>query len=71
MNKTTNENKKDKTMNKINKSTIETVKTVLISVLVTGILAFVGGMHYANAQHAKTTQAVQAAVSAKHDLAKK
>jgi len=33
-------------MKKFNPKTIETFKTIVIAVLVTGILAFVGGMKY-------------------------
>jgi Tfp pilus assembly protein PilE len=33
---------------KIQKETVETIKTVVIAVLVTGILAFVAGMKYQN-----------------------
>ena len=37
------ENKKEKTMKKFN---IETIKTVIITILITGIIAFIGGMYY-------------------------
>lgn len=37
------ENKKEKTMKKFN---IETIKTIIITILITGIIAFVGGMQY-------------------------
>lgn len=40
------------------KQTVETVKTVVIAVLVTAIIAFVGGMRY----HARETAQVKAAV---------
>lgn len=42
------------------KQTIETVKTVLIAVLVTAILAFVAGIHYADSQHSRVDAAVSA-----------
>lgn len=35
-------------MLKIQKNTVETLKTVVISVLVSAIIAFIGGMSYAN-----------------------
>ena len=37
---------------------VETIKTIAISVLVAGIVAFGLGVHYANAQNAKTVNAV-------------
>ena len=37
------ENKKEKTMKKFN---IETIKTIIITILITGIIAFIGGMQY-------------------------
>mgnify|MGYP000135779976 FL=1 len=37
------ENKKEKTMKKFN---IETIKTIIITILITGIIAFIGGMYY-------------------------
>ena len=37
------ENKKEKTMKKF---TIETIKTIIITILITGIIAFIGGMYY-------------------------
>lgn len=37
------ENKKEKTMKKLN---IETIKTIIITILITGIIAFIGGMYY-------------------------
>lgn len=44
---------------------LEVAKTVLIAVLVTTILAFLAGVHYANGQHGVTAQAISAAVSVK------
>lgn len=49
-------------MGKIN---IETVKTVLIAVLVSGIVAFCFGMKYANSQNVRVEQAKQATVAKK------
>ena len=37
------QNKKEKTMKKLN---IETIKTIIITILITGIVAFIGGMYY-------------------------
>ena len=37
------ENKKEKKMKKLN---IETIKTIIITILITGIIAFIGGMQY-------------------------
>jgi predicted negative regulator of RcsB-dependent stress response len=42
-NQSNQENKKEKTMKKLN---IETIKTIIITILITGIIAFVGGMQY-------------------------
>lgn len=42
---------------------LETVKTVLIAMLVTGILAFVGGIKYANSQNAKVEAVRQSVTS--------
>jgi predicted negative regulator of RcsB-dependent stress response len=36
-------NKKEKKMKKLN---IETIKTIIITILITGIIAFIGGMYY-------------------------
>lgn len=49
-------------MSKPSKGTIETIKTVIISVLVTGIIAFIGGMQYAQHQQSVLETAVQTAV---------
>lgn len=49
-------------MVKPNKQTVETVKTVLIAVLVTGVVAFVAGMQYNASQTAKADARVQGAV---------
>lgn len=37
------ENNKEKKMKKFN---IETIKTIIITILITGIVAFIGGMYY-------------------------
>ena len=46
-------------MKKINKTTVETVKTVLIAILVTAVVAFIAGMRYADNQNAKVQAAVK------------
>ncbi len=51
-------------MPKVNKQAVETVKTVVIAVLITGIVAFVGGMKYAEHQEARVTRASTTAVVA-------
>lgn len=38
---------------KLPKGKVETVKTVVIAVLITAIVAFVGGMHYQGSANAK------------------
>lgn len=43
----------------------EVGKTIAIAVLISGIVAFVLGMKYANSQHSQIEQAVTAATSAK------
>jgi multidrug resistance efflux pump len=43
------------------KSRGEHAKDILIAVLVTAVVAFIGGMHFSNQQHAQTAQAVKAA----------
>lgn len=42
-NQLSQENKKEKKMKKLN---IETIKTIIITILITGIIAFIGGMYY-------------------------
>ena len=37
---------------------VETIKTIVIAVLISGIVAFVGGVHYANNANAKTINTV-------------
>lgn len=37
------EDKKEKKMKKFN---VETIKTIIITILITGIIAFIGGMQY-------------------------
>lgn len=46
---------------KIKKGTIETVKTVTIAILVTAVIAFVGGMHFSNQRNAEMQKAVKQA----------
>ena len=50
-------------MKKISKQTIETTKTVVIAVLITGVIAFVGGMRYQASLHAATETKVKQAVA--------
>jgi cell division protein FtsN len=45
------------------KNTIETVKTVVIAVLVTAIIAFIGGMKFQAREHAQVQSAVNSAVA--------
>jgi uncharacterized membrane protein YGL010W len=45
------------------KNTVETVKTVVIAVLVTAIIAFVGGMKFQAREHAQVQNAVNSAVA--------
>lgn len=47
---------------KITKQTVETVKTIVIAVLVTGIIAFVGGMKYEAHNAQRVDSAVKSAV---------
>lgn len=49
----------------VSKKKLETIKTVFIAVLVTGIISFISGMHYQNNQNASVKAAVQASVSTK------
>lgn len=49
---------------KINKQTVETVKTVLIAVLVTAIIAFVGGMKYQTREQAQAYAKAEAMLKA-------
>ena len=41
------ENKKGEKMKKLN---IETIKTIVITILITGMIAFIGGMQYQKSQ---------------------
>lgn len=45
------------------KNTVETVKTVTIAVLVTAIIAFIGGMKFQAREHAQVQGAVNSAVA--------
>lgn len=40
---------------------VEVLKTVVIAMLITGVAAFIAGVHYADGQQAQVRQAVQAA----------
>lgn len=57
-NQPTNEPKSSK---KYAKTRGEHLKDIVIAVLVSAIIAFVAGMHFANRQHAETANAVSAA----------
>lgn len=50
-------------MAKLNKSTVETIKTVVIAVLVSSIVAFIAGNVYANKQNGKLEAARVQAVA--------
>lgn len=39
-------NQENKKENKMKKFNVETIKTIIITILITGIIAFVGGMQY-------------------------
>lgn len=50
-----------KASRKYSKTRGEHYKDIVIAVLVTSVIAFIGGMHFSNSQHAETAKAVQAA----------
>ena len=39
-------NQENKKENKMKKFNVETIKTIIITILITGIIAFIGGMYY-------------------------
>lgn len=47
------------------KSRGEHAKDIMIAVLITAVIAFIGGMHFSNNQHAETERAVTAATAVK------
>lgn len=49
-------------MTKVNKGTIELVKTIVITILVTGIIAFVSGVVFANKLNSDKRDAVETAL---------
>ena len=55
---------------KVKKGTVETIKTVLIAVLVTAVIAFIGGMHFSNQRNAELQSAVKQAVSVQAEAKK-
>lgn len=57
--------KQAKTRKVYEKTRGEHIKDVIIAVLITGVVAFVLGVRYANNQNAQLTNAVQAAQTAK------
>lgn len=48
---------------KVNKQIIETIKTIVIVALITGIITFVLGMRYANGQTQRIQEAVKSVQS--------
>jgi hypothetical protein len=48
-----------------NKTRGEHNKDIVIAILITTVIAFVGGMHFSNNQHAETARAVSAATAVK------
>jgi hypothetical protein len=50
-------------MKMLAKNTVETVKTVVIAVLVTAVIAFIGGMKFQAREHAQVQSAVNNAVA--------
>lgn len=61
MSKTSNIAEPSKPAKKYSKTRGEHYKDLVIVALVVGIVAFVGGMHFANQHNAETAKAVQAA----------
>lgn len=62
-NKATTNTEAPKASRKYAKTRGEHYKDIVIAVLVAGIIAFIGGMHFANTQHSQVAQAVKAAVT--------
>ena len=59
---------KEKTMKKLN---IETIKTIIITILITGIIAFIGGMQYQKNQTEQVkTEAATIVKSVKVEVSK-
>lgn len=48
-----------------NKTRGEHNKDIVIAILITAVIAFVGGMHFSNNQHAQVAKAVTAATAVK------
>lgn len=46
---------------------LEVIKTVIIAVLITGIVAFIVGVHFANNQYVTVVKTVEAAASVEQD----
>lgn len=61
MSKTSTTNEAPKASKKYQKTRGEHAKDILIAILITGVVAFIGGMQFANKQAAKVEQAVKAA----------
>lgn len=55
----------EKNAKKYNKTRGEHVKDLIIAILVTGVIAFVGGMAFADKQQTQIDNAVQAATTVK------
>lgn len=60
MTKTTNTPEVTKPAKKYNKTRGEHYKDILIAMLITGIIAFVCGMHFSNQQNSRISAAVKA-----------
>lgn len=60
-----NKTEASKASKKYQKSRGEHAKDVMIAVLVTAVIAFIGGMHFSNQQHLQVDRAVTAATAVK------
>lgn len=60
-NKATTNQEAPKASRKYSKTRGEHIKDIMIAVLIAGVIAFIGGMHFANEQHAQMESAVKAA----------
>ncbi|CAN5653974.1 hypothetical protein BH23PAT2_BH23PAT2_07640 [soil metagenome] len=60
VNKMTKNNNEAKTSKKYQKTRGEHIKDILIAVLITTVIAFIGGMQFQNQQNAAIDRAVQA-----------
>lgn len=62
-NKSTTEAPKASQKAKYSKTRGEHYKDIVIAVLVAGIIAFIGGMHFSNLQHSQVASAVKSATT--------